>query len=216
MPGELRKASALKSEILSTIESYGFRYFCFGAYDEYDKTGSNACLVLLEHIPEAGKSKEITEALLQRKTDHTRGEGLIRIQAHHYFSDQKVTNLHGNGLCVLLPSIEGRGNFLTVLSENGVEAAELTWKEAFFLAISCQVKIASWINASSHRKLNRPTLTVRQRECLKWVSLGKTDWEVGKLLGLSRHTVHRHVEAAKQRLQVRTRLQAIIAAGYTK
>jgi DNA-binding CsgD family transcriptional regulator len=54
-------------------------------------------------------------------------------------------------------------------------------------------------------------LTRRQKDCLHWASLGKTDWEIGKVLGLSRHTVHRHIEAAKLRLEVSTRVQAIRA-----
>jgi DNA-binding CsgD family transcriptional regulator len=54
-------------------------------------------------------------------------------------------------------------------------------------------------------------LTRRQKDCLNWAALGKTDWEIGKVLGLSRHTVHRHIEAAKSRLEVSTRVQAILA-----
>jgi DNA-binding CsgD family transcriptional regulator len=57
-------------------------------------------------------------------------------------------------------------------------------------------------------------LTVRQVECLEWASVGKSDWEIGRLLNLSPHTVHRHIEAAKKRLNVTTRVQAVIAAGY--
>jgi len=52
-------------------------------------------------------------------------------------------------------------------------------------------------------------LTPRQIECLKWASDGKTDWEIGRLLGLSSNTVHRHIELAKRRLCVSTRMQAV-------
>jgi DNA-binding CsgD family transcriptional regulator len=54
-------------------------------------------------------------------------------------------------------------------------------------------------------------LTRRQKDCLHWAALGKSDWEIGKVLGLSRHTVHRHIEAAKHRLEVTTRIQAVLA-----
>jgi DNA-binding CsgD family transcriptional regulator len=57
----------------------------------------------------------------------------------------------------------------------------------------------------------RRHLTERQLECLKWVAVGKSDWEIGEILGLSENTVHRHVERAKERLDVRTRAQAIMA-----
>jgi LuxR family transcriptional regulator, quorum-sensing system regulator BjaR1 len=58
----------------------------------------------------------------------------------------------------------------------------------------------------------RPLLTMRQKECLQWVRAGKTDWEIGAILGLSEHTVIEHLEAARRRLGVRTRAQAVIEA----
>lgn len=57
-----------------------------------------------------------------------------------------------------------------------------------------------------------PTLSRRQRECLQWVRGGKTDWEIGQILGLSEHTVAEHLEAARRRLGVKTRAQAVIEA----
>lgn len=58
-------------------------------------------------------------------------------------------------------------------------------------------------------------LTPRQMECLKWVARGKSDWEIAQLIQLSPHTVHRHIEAAKKRLNVATRVQAVVEAGLT-
>ena len=55
-------------------------------------------------------------------------------------------------------------------------------------------------------------LTPRQMEVLQWVALGKSDWEIGRVLGLSESTVHKHVEAAKRNFSVGTRTQAIVAA----
>lgn len=56
------------------------------------------------------------------------------------------------------------------------------------------------------------TLSRRQKECLQWVRAGKTDWEIGRILGLSEHTVAEHLEAARRRLGVKTRSQAVIEA----
>ena len=58
--------------------------------------------------------------------------------------------------------------------------------------------------------LARPDLTPRQIEVLRWVSAGKTDWEIGRILSISEATVNRHVERAKERIGVRTRAQAIV------
>lgn len=55
-------------------------------------------------------------------------------------------------------------------------------------------------------------LSPRQRECLQWVRAGKSDWEIGEILGLSEFTVRGHIEEARKRLGVRTRTQAVIEA----
>jgi LuxR family quorum sensing-dependent transcriptional regulator len=52
-------------------------------------------------------------------------------------------------------------------------------------------------------------LTKREIECIKWVAAGKTDWEIGQLLGLAEPTAHFHVERAKKKLNARTRAQAV-------
>jgi DNA-binding CsgD family transcriptional regulator len=52
----------------------------------------------------------------------------------------------------------------------------------------------------------------RERQCLELVAQGKSDWVIGKLLGISDTTVHNHIERAKRRLGVTTRVQAIVLA----
>lgn len=55
-------------------------------------------------------------------------------------------------------------------------------------------------------------LTNRQRDVLSYCAIGKSDWEIGELLGISSATAHEHIEAAKRRLGVRTRVQAVVVA----
>lgn len=55
-------------------------------------------------------------------------------------------------------------------------------------------------------------LSNRERQCLELVAQGKSDWVAGKLLGISERTVHNHIERAKRRLGVTTRVQAIMHA----
>ena len=54
-----------------------------------------------------------------------------------------------------------------------------------------------------------PKLTRREIECLQWASLGKTDWEIGELLGVTKATAHFHIEQAKRKLGVSSRVQAV-------
>ncbi len=59
--------------------------------------------------------------------------------------------------------------------------------------------------------LQKP-LSRRERQCLELAAQGKSDWVSSKILGLSERTVHNHVENAKRRLQVATRVQAVVHA----
>lgn len=56
-------------------------------------------------------------------------------------------------------------------------------------------------------------ISERQAQCLYWASRGKTDWEIGAILELSPRTVHHHIEAAKKRLGVAKRQEAVLKAG---
>jgi DNA-binding CsgD family transcriptional regulator len=55
-------------------------------------------------------------------------------------------------------------------------------------------------------------LSRRERQCLELAAQGKSDWVSSRILGLSERTVHNHVENAKRRLQVATRMQAVMHA----
>jgi LuxR family quorum-sensing system transcriptional regulator CciR len=58
----------------------------------------------------------------------------------------------------------------------------------------------------------RAVLTPRQRQCLAWVEQGKSSTDIGAILGLSPETVNEHVGEACRRLNVRTRVQAVVVA----
>lgn len=52
-------------------------------------------------------------------------------------------------------------------------------------------------------------LTPRERDCLAFAAEGKSDWDIGQILGIAQSTVHAHVENAKRKLRVKTRMQAV-------
>jgi DNA-binding CsgD family transcriptional regulator len=55
-------------------------------------------------------------------------------------------------------------------------------------------------------------LTTREIECLHWCARGKTNVEIATILAISRHTVNSHIENAKRKLGVATRVQAAAIA----
>ena len=42
-------------------------------------------------------------------------------------------------------------------------------------------------------------LTERQKQCVLWVAAGKTDWEIGQILGIAEETVADHLKHARDR-----------------
>jgi len=76
--------------------------------------------------------------------------------------------------------------------------------------------MALYFHAHARRKLSSATrtgrtlLSARELECLEWASQGKSAWEIGQIVGISRHTVTSYLDSAKEKLGVRTVIQAAV------
>ena len=58
----------------------------------------------------------------------------------------------------------------------------------------------------------KPKLTLREREVLTWVALGKSAWEIGEILGIAKRTVDEHAQTAMHKLGAVNRAQAVALA----
>lgn len=69
------------------------------------------------------------------------------------------------------------------------------------------------LNGKDAFRQQRPLrLTPRQRDCLLWAIKGKTDWEIGHILGLKEETVSEYLDSARERYGVTKRLPLAIHA----
>lgn len=59
-------------------------------------------------------------------------------------------------------------------------------------------------------------LSHREFECLQWASQGKSAWEIGQILGISRYTASYYLNNVKQKLGVRTIVQAAMCLADAK
>ena len=57
-----------------------------------------------------------------------------------------------------------------------------------------------------------PKLTAKQKECLAWVSKGKSSWDIGVILGVSENTVNFHLKQIFKKLDTSNRIVAVIKA----
>jgi DNA-binding CsgD family transcriptional regulator len=58
----------------------------------------------------------------------------------------------------------------------------------------------------------RPALTPRELEGLRWTMEGKTAWEVGEVLGISERTAVLHINNAMHKLGCTNKHQAVLKA----
>lgn len=62
---------------------------------------------------------------------------------------------------------------------------------------------------SSDRAINGVLLSPREFECLEWAARGKSAWEIGCILGITRRTAAFHLENAKAKLGVHSISHAV-------
>ena len=59
---------------------------------------------------------------------------------------------------------------------------------------------------------DQPHLTAREREVLTWAALGKSSWEIGRILNIAKRTVDEHTQIATRKLGAANRTQAVALA----
>jgi len=62
------------------------------------------------------------------------------------------------------------------------------------------------------KKRKQRRLTQRQFQCLVLVARGRSEVQIARQLGLAANTVHKHIEAAKKRYRVRSRVRLVVRA----
>jgi len=75
--------------------------------------------------------------------------------------------------------------------------------QALGIALESEVIEGDFPGAAQH------LISKRQCEILQWIFHGKTNWEISKILEISEETIKYHVEHAMNKLNVKTRAQAV-------
>jgi LuxR family quorum-sensing transcriptional regulator LasR len=65
---------------------------------------------------------------------------------------------------------------------------------------------------SAGNEAEKPRLTRRELEVLRWVMVGKSSWEISKITSCSEATVNFHIANVRQKFGVSTRQQALVKA----
>jgi DNA-binding CsgD family transcriptional regulator len=78
--------------------------------------------------------------------------------------------------------------------------------------IAAGLSVAQLLSVGEPCAEDHVPLTRRELECLRWTSLGKTAWEVGRILGIAEHTAARHLHHASKKLGCVSKHQAVSRA----
>ena len=119
------------------------------------------------------------------------------------------------GVCLAMHLPDGRHFVLGVdrdqpLPSDGGELTRLVADLQLF-AVYAQ-DVAMRVLSPAAPSPERPSLTPRELEALRWTMEGKTAWEVGAILGISERTAVLHVNNAMHKLQCTSKHQAVLKA----
>jgi LuxR family quorum sensing-dependent transcriptional regulator len=81
--------------------------------------------------------------------------------------------------------------------------------EAFAVQMAGLVLTERLMSLAAPPPAPSPQLTTRERDSLAFVADGKTDWEIGVILGISEGTARFHVDNARRKLGAVTRAHAV-------
>lgn len=120
-----------------------------------------------------------------------------------------------NGVCLALHMPEGRHFVMGVDRSQAMpkDPSELTRMVANLQLFAVHAQDAALrILVPLAAQPERPQLTPRELECLRWTMDGKTAWEVGQLLGISERTAVLHLNNAMHKLDCTNKHQAVLKA----
>src|SRR6202166_1815299 len=174
----------------------------------------------------------ICEELVDRgfgaRVAYTGREGLAAILKEPpdlVLSDVGMPGMSGFELLRPLTSMEPRFEsmpfvFLTALSDHDNELKGWHLGADDYLTKPVDYDVLAALITARLARVARSTvwpkqvgLREREVETLTWAARGKTFWEIGEILGLSKRTVEFHLENARRKLGVATRTQALIKAA---
>lgn len=166
----------------------------------------NDCFVQLTNSAADAMHDGIPYAWL---TEFEPSPGNNSIESVRVFRDCALSHGVQGGLCV---PVHGRAEAIGSLAlatrrDASLDAIRMTQSPALlfsrYLNAACQPYIAAF---RAHRL---PRLSSREIECLSWAAMGKTTWEISRVLDISEHTVVFHLRNAAGKLGVVSRQHAV-------
>jgi DNA-binding CsgD family transcriptional regulator len=211
------------SEVVSYSRALGFN--TVSAMAVVDHSVGRSEFVALSNAPR-GYAEALNVVPSMRRDpvmQHCRRHAVPIIWDQHTYTSQGLGELweeqarfgYRTGIAMALHLPEGRHFALGVERDQALprDSAELTRVVAelqlfaMYALEGAQRVLAPFVQAGE-----RPSLTPRELEALRWTMEGKTAWELGKILGISERTAVLHVNNAAHKLACTSKHQAVLKA----
>jgi transcriptional regulator EpsA len=123
----------------------------------------------------------------------------------------------GAGSVMVHGTYDSLGKPVSLFVLGAMNNDDLGAEQAFLLELIVPFLHLAWMRSQLARPLadiqatahTPDLLTVREKEILRWIHLGKSNFEIGTILSISPLTVKNHVQKILRKLNVRNRTQAV-------
>lgn len=181
--------------ILEEDEGVGFQIEEVGNTNEFCTTAERFCpdILIMDYNPQFFDLKEVKRVLTILKNCR-----VIILVGHEKKSDI-IKSLDLNIYCYLTKECGKKDIFKAVTSA--------IRGEKFFCPLIVDIILADKLKAESNNECTVTCLTIREKEIIKLISIGKTNKEIGDRLNISPHTVHTHRKNIMKKLQVHSAVE---------
>lgn len=119
-----------------------------------------------------------------------------------FFGEAQELDVGANGVSVPIRGRNGEFALFTVTSNEQGHRWESMRNDLMrdLMMVAWNFHAAALRSCSPESRQGSVHMPLREASCLRWKALGKTDDEIGHILGISPHTVRFHLESARARL----------------
>ncbi|AJD43935.1 LuxR family transcriptional regulator protein (plasmid) [Rhizobium gallicum bv. gallicum R602sp] len=126
------------------------------------------------------------------------------------FFDEAATFGLRSGLSVPLHGPDGSFAVMSFAQSWDRQFQKQTTPYLELAALHFHQRVDNWLKSS--RIESAPSLSIREKECMLWVARGKSSWDIGTILGISKNTVNFHMKNVMRKLDAASRTVAALKA----
>ena len=214
--GDLPQLAALLGD---AVPELGFHHFALVEHSGLTTTAAG--LVRLDNYPASWTEEIVARGYAADDPVHLASRranigfcwrdlpGLVRLERRHRTILSR-SRLHGLGGGFTVPAnVPGEpGASCSFAVRNGFDLPAKRLRCAELVGAHA-LRAARRLRPAGERR-RRPHLSRRELQCLRLVALGKTDWEIATILGVSPHTARQYVKSARLAYDAVSRTQLVV------